>query len=178
MLPPTLIFMILTAGGRRRDTGQFSLAAGQEPAPDKWVALRPVDFCSRPFRGQEQRLGPRHELQEVSERPGREKKKRRDGNIHRMPSSLRLRGRSRPALVLAEFTVPVLPRLRLRVPLRDENDRKRSIEGQITFVFTSFSRKRNRYDIVGNEYGAGNFENDSSRSENTSITIGIHENGI
>jgi hypothetical protein len=37
---------------------------------------------------------------------------------------------------------------------RDENDRKRSIEGQITFVFTSFSRKRNRYDIVGNEYGA------------------------
>jgi hypothetical protein len=37
---------------------------------------------------------------------------------------------------------------------RDENDRKRSIGGQITFVFTSFSRKRNRYDIVENEYGA------------------------
>jgi hypothetical protein len=38
--------------------------------------------------------------------------------------------------------------------IRDENDRKRSIGGQITFVFTSFSQKRNRYDIVGNEYGA------------------------
>jgi hypothetical protein len=37
---------------------------------------------------------------------------------------------------------------------RDENDRKRSIRDQITFIFTSFSRKRNRYDIVGNEYGA------------------------
>jgi hypothetical protein len=37
---------------------------------------------------------------------------------------------------------------------RDENDQKRLIGGQITFVFTFFSRKRNRYDIVGNEYGA------------------------
>jgi hypothetical protein len=37
---------------------------------------------------------------------------------------------------------------------RDENDRKRSIGGQITFVFTSFSQKQNRYDIVRNEYGA------------------------
>jgi hypothetical protein len=36
---------------------------------------------------------------------------------------------------------------------RDENDQKRSIEGQITFIFTVFSRKRNQYDIVGNEYG-------------------------
>jgi hypothetical protein len=42
MLPRTLILMILTAGGRRRDTGQFSLAAGKEPAPDKWVAPRHI----------------------------------------------------------------------------------------------------------------------------------------
>jgi hypothetical protein len=34
----------------------------------------------------------------------------------------------------------------------DENDRKRSIGGQITFIFTVFSRKRNQYNIVINEY--------------------------
>ena len=42
----------------------------------------------------------------------------------------------------------------LLVIIRDENDRKRSRGGQITFIFTFFSRKQNRYDIVGNEYGA------------------------
>jgi hypothetical protein len=35
---------------------------------------------------------------------------------------------------------------------RDENGRKRSIGGQITFIFIFFSRKQSRYDIVGNEY--------------------------
>jgi hypothetical protein len=39
-------------------------------------------------------------------------------------------------------------------PLKGRDRVGMKIGGQITFVFTSFSRKRNRYDIVGNEYGA------------------------
>jgi hypothetical protein len=68
------------------------------------------------------------------------------------------------------------------VPARDGNNHKQSIGGQIIFIFTCFSQKQNRYDIVENEYGTviyyGNFENDNSWSVNTSITIEIYENDI
>ena len=42
-----------------------------------------------------------------------------------------------------------------KVVTRDENGRKRSAKDSTTFTFTFFYWKRKRYDILGNENGAG-----------------------
>jgi hypothetical protein len=65
--------------------------------------------------------------------------------------------------------------------LRDENDRKQSIRGQISFIFIVFSWKQNQYDIVGNEYGTDILvisKTIAVDQKNTSIMIGIYENDI
>jgi hypothetical protein len=70
------------------------------------------------------------------------------------PSNGQLRLRlawARPA------TTPSLVRRSVSAVEREEDDRyerRRSIGGQITFIFTIFSRNQNRYDIVGNEYSS------------------------
>ena len=73
--------MILTAGGRRRDTGLSILSrSGAGPSSTRQMGKWPPSAApSRPLQPTFSRprtgSGPRHELQQVSERPGRKEKK-------------------------------------------------------------------------------------------------------